>query len=132
MFPNTLKDNLLALKTFLNYKVDDFIGYKIIDQKSGTLVNELWWKVFAKFKSQIQASTTIKKRNIKTSAQVFINGTNLVTKVHICKAKSSTVLYYYLMLIKLKMLMLYEVDVAIRFSILSRMSGFLRHSSKWV
>lgn len=51
MFPNTLKDNLLALKTFLNYKVDDFIGYKIIDLKSGTLVNVLWWKVFAKFKS---------------------------------------------------------------------------------
>ena len=51
MFTNTLKNNLLALKTFLNYKVDDFIGYKIIDLKSGTLVNVLWWKVFAKFKS---------------------------------------------------------------------------------
>ena len=44
-----------------------------------TLVNHEWCKVSAKFKTQIKSSSDV-KGSPKTSALVFINGTNSVTK----------------------------------------------------
>ena len=49
-------------------------------EKGGkTLVNYLWCKVFAKFKTQIESPSNA-KGSAKTSALAFIIGTNSVTK----------------------------------------------------
>ena len=44
-----------------------------------TLVNYVWCKVCAKFKTQIESSSNV-EGSAKTSALAFINGTNSVTK----------------------------------------------------
>ena len=44
-----------------------------------TLLNYVWCKVCAKFKTQIESSSNVKGSE-KTSASAFINGTNSVTK----------------------------------------------------
>ena len=76
------KGNVLALKTFLSYNVEDFIGYRIFEKDGCKFVIKVWCKVCAKYKAEIETAATV-KGNAKKSAQAFINGTNLVTKFQV-------------------------------------------------
>ena len=84
----------LNLKTFLEYKVEDIIGYKAIEKNHSKLVNFVWCKVCAKYKKEILSSSTI-KGSAKNSVLAFINGTNAVTKTQV-----SFVFYLYICFIK--------------------------------
>ena len=75
------KGNVLALKTFLSYNVEDFIGYRRFEKDGCKFVNKVWCKVCAKYKAKTETAATV-KGNAKKSAQAF-NGTNLVTKFQV-------------------------------------------------
>lgn len=61
-----------------------FLVCKGIANDDSKFVNEVWSKVWAKFRNQIQALPTI-KRNDETSPKAYINGINLATKFQVCK-----------------------------------------------
>ena len=73
------KGNSIKLSMFLKYGLTKVIGHKTVEIGGKTLVNYVWWKVYVKFKTQIKSSFNI-KGSAKTSALVFINGANSVTK----------------------------------------------------
>ena len=73
------KGNLIELSRFLKYGLTEVIGHKTVETGGKTLVNYVWCKVCAKFKTQIESSSNI-KGCAKASALVFINGTNSVSE----------------------------------------------------
>ena len=73
------KGNSIELSTFLKYGLTEVIGHKTLETGGKTLVNYVWCKVFAKFKTRIESPSNV-KGSAKTSALAFINGKNSVTK----------------------------------------------------
>ena len=73
------KGNSIELSTFLKYGLIEVIGHKTVETGGKTLLNYVWCKVSAKFKTQIESSSNV-KGSAKTSALAFTNGTNSVTK----------------------------------------------------
>ena len=73
------KGNSIELRTFLKYGLNEIIGHKTVETGDKTLVNYVWCKVCAKFKTQIESSSNI-EGSAETSALAFINCTNSVTK----------------------------------------------------
>ena len=73
------KGNSIELSTFLKYGLTEVISHKTAEAGGKILVNYVWCKVCAKFKTQIESSSNVKV-SAKTSALAFINGTNSVTK----------------------------------------------------
>ena len=86
------KENVLALKTFFSYNVEDFIGYRTFEKDGCTFVNKVWCKVCFKYKAEIETAATA-KGNAKKSAQAFVNGTNLVTKFQVRELMQAIFLY---------------------------------------
>jgi hypothetical protein len=70
--------NKVMLQTFKNWKFDVF-GYKTVVEDGVTYVNFVWCKICAKNKECIVQHPSIKGAS-KTIADVFIKGTNFVTK----------------------------------------------------
>ena len=79
MKASSSKGSSVELSTFLRYQSSDVLGYKTLEKDGKTLVNFVWCKVCAKFKTQIQSSSSV-KGSAKTASLAFINGTNSVTK----------------------------------------------------
>ena len=73
------KGNSIESSMFLKYGLTEVIGHKTVETGGKTLVNYVWCKVFAKFKTQIESPSNV-KGSAKTSALAFISGTNSVTK----------------------------------------------------
>ena len=72
------KGNSIELSTFLKHGLTEVIIHKTMETGGKTLVNYVWCKVCAKFRTQIESSLNV-EGGAKT-ALVFINGTNSVTK----------------------------------------------------
>ena len=73
------KGNSIELNTFLKYGLTELIGHKTVETGGKSLVKYVWCKVCTKFKTQIESSLHV-KGSAKTSALMFINGTNSVRK----------------------------------------------------
>ena len=54
------KGNSIELSTFLKYGLTKVIGHKTVEAGGKTLVNYVWCKVCAKFKTQIESYRTSK------------------------------------------------------------------------
>lgn len=74
------KGNKVELKTFESWGKSDILGWKTEEKDGKVLVNYVWCKVCARYKTEI---TSRLKGNAKTAALAFINGTNVVTKYQV-------------------------------------------------
>ena len=70
------------LSMFLKYGLTEVISHKTVETGCKTLVNYVWCKVCAKFKTQIESSSNVTGSG-KTSALAFISGTNSVMKYQV-------------------------------------------------
>ena len=73
------KGNMVSLQTFQTYKTNNIIGYKTINFEGKIIVNFAWCKLCAKRKNTIYNNPKC-KGNAKKSAEVYIKGTNNITK----------------------------------------------------
>ena len=84
------KGNMVSLQTFQTYKTNNIIGYKTINIEGKIIVNFAWCKLCAKRKNTIYNNPKC-KGNAKKSAEVYITGTNNITKWsidrHLCNIK---------------------------------------------
>ena len=72
------------LSTFLSWGKESIIGYNTEKKNDKTIVTEVWCKLCAKFKNQIQRDPSIKGA-VKSSVKAFTEGTNIVTKHQVRK-----------------------------------------------
>ena len=71
-------ENMVELSTSLTWGKKEVIGHKTLSLPNGKImVNHIWCKVYAAHKND---TVDHLKGNAKQSAQVFIQGTNAVTK----------------------------------------------------
>ena len=73
------KGNMVSLQTFQTHETNNVIGYKTINIKGKIMVNFAWCKLCAKHKNTIYNNPKC-KGNAKKSAEVYIRGTNNITK----------------------------------------------------
>ena len=74
---STCKGNKVELKTFLNWGKEQIIGYKTIKEADKVMVNFVWCKICARYKTEILGRL---RGKAKTVAASFLDGTNNVTK----------------------------------------------------
>ena len=84
------KGNMVSLQTFQIYETNNVTGYKTINIEGKTMVNFAWCKLCVKHKNTIYNNPKC-KGNAKKSAEVYIRGTNNITKWsidrHLCNIK---------------------------------------------
>ena len=84
------KGNMVSLQTFQTYETNNVIGYKTINIEGKIMVNFAWCKLCVKHKNTIYNNPKC-KGNAKKSAEVYIKGTNNITKWsidrHLCNIK---------------------------------------------
>ena len=73
------KGNKVSLQTFQTYETDNVIGYKTTNIEGKIMVNFGWCKLFAKHENTIYNNPKC-KGSAKKSAEVYIKGTNNITK----------------------------------------------------
>ena len=81
---------MVSLQTFETYETNNVIGYKTINIEGKIMVNFAWCKLCVKHKNTIYNNPKC-KGNAKKSAEVYITGTNNITKWsidrHLCNIK---------------------------------------------
>ena len=84
------KGNMVSLQTFEIYETNNVTGYKTINIEGKIMVNFAWCKLCVKHKNTIYNNPKC-KGNAKKSAEVYIKGTNNITKWsidrHLCNIK---------------------------------------------
>ena len=70
--------NKVKLQTFKSWNFEEF-GFKILEENGISYVNYVWCKIHAKNKERIKQVPSVKGIS-KNVADVFIDGTNYVTK----------------------------------------------------
>ena len=84
------KGNMVSLQTFEIYETNNVTGYKTINIEGKIMVNFAWCKLCVKHKNTIYNNPKC-KGNAKKSAEVYITGTNNITKWsidrHLCNIK---------------------------------------------
>ena len=73
------KGNMVSLQTFEIYETNNVTGYKTINIEGKIMVNFAWCKLCVKHKNTIYNNPKC-KGNAKKSAEVYIKGTNNITK----------------------------------------------------
>ena len=73
------KGNMVSLQTFQTYETNNVIGYKTINIEGKIMVNFAWCKLCATHKNTIYSNPKC-KGSAKKSAEVYIKGTNNITK----------------------------------------------------
>ena len=73
------KGNMVSLQTFQNYETNNVNGYKTLKIEGKIIVNTAQCKLCAKHKNTIYNNPEC-KGNAKKSAEVYIKGTNSITK----------------------------------------------------
>lgn len=84
MFCCMMAGNKVKLQTFKSWNFAE-IGYKVIEESDVSYVNFVWCKLCAKNKDCVSQGPSVKgaSRNV---ADVFIEGTNFVTKHTVSKS----------------------------------------------
>ena len=65
------KGNVLVLKTFLSYNVEDFIGCRTFEKDGCKSVNKVWCKVCTKYKAEIETAATVEANAKKVSTSIY-------------------------------------------------------------
>ena len=73
------KGNMVSLQTFQIYETNNVTGYKTINIEGKIMVNFAWCKLCATHKNTIYSNPKC-KGSAKKSAEVYIKGTNNITK----------------------------------------------------
>ena len=73
------KGKMVSLQTFQTYETNNVIVYKTINMEGKIMVNFSWCKLCAKHKNKIYNNPKCKE-SAKKSAEVYIKGTNNITK----------------------------------------------------
>ena len=71
------KGNSVELSTFLGWGKSPIIGHKTEETNGKVMVNQVWCKLCAKYKKELQNSL---KGSAKKNSMAFVDGTNSVTK----------------------------------------------------
>ena len=90
--------NKVELQTFISRNFEEF-GFKILEENGISYVNYVWCKICAKNKECIKQDLSVKGAS-KNVADIFIDGTNYVTKhtvrilLHITQCISNFGVYF--------------------------------------